>query len=124
MAAGIQDMYIEQGATYSAVLFFQDSLMAPIDLTGSTFRGQIKRTATTVEAVSTFRFTILNQTTDTGKVKIYIPATDTAAIPVKFESTITLSVNKYVYDIVRTLPDLTVQRVLQGIVNVSPEVSK
>lgn len=128
MPAAQYNFYLEQGTTFKAEMIFKDSAGVPIDQTGRTFTGQMRSRYDSSVAVATFTITLANQTTDPGKIFITIPAAQTALIPVdppadncdlsKRPNTV------YQYDIEATNADLTVDRVLQGIVTVSPEVTK
>lgn len=128
MAAAVYNIFIEQGATFKAEMVFKDSDGVPIDQTGRTFTGQIRRRYDATSVLATFTISLANQITDTGKIIITIPAAQTAAIPVE-PSTQSNDPKKrpesiYQYDIEATNVDTTVDRVLQGIATVSPEVTK
>jgi len=124
MAAANLDILIEQGATFSRTLTIEDSNGAPIDLTGWTFVGKIRALQEDSSAIGTFSFTILNQVTNKGQVTWSMSATNTLALP----AVVTKSyqrVNYYsLYDINATHADGSVERILQGTCQISPEVSR
>jgi hypothetical protein len=124
MPAAKLDIYIEQGASFKRKLTFKDSENTPIDLTGNTFEGKVKKNISDSAAVATFTITVLDQITNTGEVMVELTATQTSAIALKSQRTPTRSTEKFCYDIERTLPDLRKERVLEGIAEVSPEVTK
>jgi hypothetical protein len=114
MSAGIYDFIMDQGSTFNLEVLYRDTNDAIIDLTGYTAAMQIRKSYDTP--------VILNLTTENGgititgnlgKIDIQASATQTGAI---------LN-GEYVYDLEITL-GTTVQRVIQGTVNVTPEVTR
>lgn len=124
MAAASLDLTIEQGTTFKRVLTIKDDLDALIDLTGETFRGQIRKTPSSTTIVATFTCTLRNQVTNKGEVEILISAADTALIPLASQSKPLIVAENFVYNIERVKTDSTVSRILEGIAIVSPEVTK
>lgn len=121
MAAGVYDIYIEQGATFSLTTTIKDKNGVPIDLTGSTFAGKIRAypASLTVIAVLVCTPNLANP----GELDIVISAANTALIPAPNTADIPQELTQYFYDINWTKPDTTVSRLLMGAVNVSPEVT-
>lgn len=124
MAAASLDLTLEQGATFTRTLTFRDSLNALVDLTGQTFRGSIRKYATDSDVVASFTFVLANQTTDTGEVTMSLPAATSSAIVLQAQSSATRSTEAFCYDVERVFADLSVERVLQGLINISPEATK
>jgi len=124
VAAASLDLTIEQGTTFKRVLTIKDDLDALIDLTGETFRGQIRKTPSSTTIVATFTCTLRNQVTNKGEVEILISAADTALIPLASQSKPLIVAENFVYNIERVKTDSTVSRILEGIAIVSPEVTK
>lgn len=122
MAAGNLDLHIEQGATFQRQLTLKDSGGTPVDLTGRTFRGKVKDNIQG-DLVATFSFTLLDQITDTGKVLITLTAAETAAIPVPKGKNATRTSEDYIYDVEMVLTGGEVERVIQGKITVSAEVT-
>jgi hypothetical protein len=125
MAAGVHDILVEQGATFSMTLTLKDENKDSIDLSGLTFRGKIKKAFTDTTSQADFNFNVLNQSNAAtkGKVEVSLTAAQTASIsaPTKGASrTLTIMV----YDIESESPTGQVVRWLQGDVSVSPEVTK
>lgn len=82
MAALLNLPTIEKGATYRHKLVWNDTLGAPIDLTGATAKMQVRTTVTspdTLLELSTENSRILI-TALTGTIELVITATDTAAL--------------------------------------------
>jgi hypothetical protein len=126
MAAGNYDILIEQGATFEITLTLKDVNAVPINLTGLTFRGKIRKAFTDVAAVANFTFAVQDQTSPStvGKVIVSLSATTTAALETSAKGTVR-TLTTMVYDIESENP-LTgfVTRWLQGQAMVSPEVTK
>ena len=122
MAAGTLNFTIEQGATFKRLLTFYDADNALMDLTGTSFRGKIAAEAGGA-ILATFTCTVLNQITNPGQVTIELSATDTSAIPTPDQQDGKKVYANYLYDIERVNLDSTVDRVLQGNANISPEVT-
>lgn len=123
MAAAELDIYIEQGSRFFRTYKFSIGGVA-VDLTGFTFRGQIRSTQNSATIIASFVFTILNQGTNPGEVTCSLSDTVTAAIAVPTSTTACRKSAKYIYDMeyVDTLGD--VKRFFQGIAEVSPEVTR
>lgn len=122
MAAGSLDFSIEQGATFRRQLTIKDSDDNPVDLTGRTFRGKIKDKIQGTEAVA-FTFALANQITDPGILVMSLTATQTAAISVPKGSDASRTSKQYIYDVEMVYGSGDVDRVLQGKVTVSAEVT-
>lgn len=123
MSAGTYTMTIEQGSTFNMQLTINDSLGAPIDLTGHVFRGQIRKTISDTAIQASFTFALLNQITDPGKVSITLTPADTSAIAVPAQRTVLRSPVAMSYDIESALGGV-VYRWLEGTANISPEVTR
>jgi hypothetical protein len=118
------EMVIEQGATLERNLTIKDSAGVPIDITGWTFRGQIRKTYSDATVQGEFDYEVKDQITDTGKVRIFIDADDTSDIPVNPAINMNVQPTLYVYDIEAETPTGFVYRVLSGVAKVIPEVTK
>ncbi len=120
-AYGSVDILLKQGETFEIILALIDKSKdppEPLDLTGYTARGQIRKDPSSNIVAGTFTCSILPD----GKVKVYMEASQTAAIPAGKK--VTDSQSHYQYDI--ELEDSTgrVLRILQGKLVVDPEVTK
>lgn len=126
MAAGKHDILIEQGASFYEKLTFKDNASPPvaIDLTGNTFAGKLRKNVGDSEVIATFTCTVLNQTTNRGEVEITLTDLQTAAIPLRPQSSADRVTEDFCYDYERTFTDGHKERVLQGLAKVSPEVTR
>lgn len=118
MAAGVADLYIEQGTTFARTLTLSDGTN-PIDLTGYTARGQIRAGATSATIIASFTFVI---TPLTGTIVMSLTADETSAIATTGDKYSSLT--KYYYDVEIEDAVGTVTRILNGQITVSPEVTK
>lgn len=123
MAAAKLDLYIEQGAKFYRTVTFKVNNVA-VNITGWTFRGQIRTSQTSADIVASFSFAIRDQVLYTGQVEITLSDVVTSAIPVPSTSRYTRKTSKYIYDIEVINTSGVVDRMLEGTVEVSPEVTR
>jgi len=121
MAAGRYDFTIEQGATLTRQVTWQDSVGSPIDLTGYTISGKIKRKTSDVQALVSFTITVTNAAL--GQFTFSLTASQTATLPVKHGLDGQKEILECVYDI-EAVTGSTVYRILEGVCSISPEVTK
>jgi hypothetical protein len=108
--AQIQNIYIDQGTTFSLSLVVNDQSGDLKDLTDYTVAAQMRRSYYTNTAIN---FTAAVSLPEDGEVTISLTAVQTSAI----------KAGRYVYDIEITGDGETL-RVLEGIVVINPEVTK
>jgi uncharacterized membrane protein YfhO len=108
--AQIQNIFIDQGTTFSLSLAVNDQNGDLKDLTGYTVAAQMRRSYYTTTATS---FTATVSLPEDGEVTISLTAVQTSAV----------KAGRYVYDIEITGDGETL-RVLEGIVVINPEVTK
>lgn len=117
MTPGYLDITIYQGATFKRIIRLKDSANVAIDLTGGAARMQIRRVITDATplielAAANGRATIADAAN--GEVSLLIAAEDTSA----------LDFERGVYDLEIEYSDGTVDRVLEGKVRLSKEVTR
>lgn len=108
--AQIQNIYIDQGTTFSLSLVVNDQSGDPKDLSDYTVAAQMRKSYYTNTSIN---FTSEVSLPLDGEVTISLTAVQTSAI----------KAGRYVYDIEITGEDETL-RVLEGIVVINPEVTK
>jgi hypothetical protein len=117
MSAAIQNVTIEQGATYQLLVTWQDPTGAPIDLTGYRIKSQFKIINTGIivitadTAVTTAGVTI-NTPDSTGVIDIQVSASITTTLT-----------GMGVYDLIAEAPSGVIDRLLQGTWSVSNAVT-
>jgi hypothetical protein len=108
--ATIQNLYIDQGTTYSLTITVSDQNGDVKDLTDYTVRGQMRKSYYSSTSTS---FTASATSPTDGEITISLTATQTSA----------LKAGRYVYDIEIESDEETL-RVLEGIVVINPEVTR
>jgi|NOAtaT_6_FD_contig_51_933742_length_677_multi_1_in_0_out_0_1 hypothetical protein len=110
---------INQGSDFSFEMDLKDSVGAVVSLTGSSFQGQVRKTKDSPTVVCSF---VVAVNTTTNKVTFSLANTVTAAIPAGPRPSD--SDSQYVYDIDWIKPGGSKERILEGIVEVSSEVTR
>ena len=116
MTAGIYNATIDQGATWSVTVTYEDSAGAPINLTGYTAAMQIRQQYSSDVADLTL-------TTSNGGISI-TGLTGTVVVNITDEQTGALDEGYYVYDLELTSTGGQVTRLIQGQLTVAPEVTR
>jgi hypothetical protein len=109
--AAISNLYIDAGSTFSAIITVRGSDGNPINLIGFTVASQIRKSYGSLNAYS---FTTSVYDAATGKVRILLPA----------ETSSSIKPGRYLYDIEITSSIGEKLRVLEGIVLITPEITK
>lgn len=111
MPAGYSELFLEQGASFSASLTLDDIGGAAFNLYNYSASSQMRKSYYSSNAAATF--TISTGTPSQGIVTLSLDSANTAnIIP-----------GRYVYDVYISDANTRI-RVLEGIVNVSPQVTK
>ena len=108
--AVVSNLAIDQGTTYSVTIQVADDTGVARDLTNYTGRAQLKRSYYT-NTNTAFAVNISNLT---GEVTLSLTSTQTSA----------LKAGRYVYDLELVSSANVVERVIEGIVTIYPEVTK
>lgn len=116
MTAGTHDIVIEQGATFRLSLVWKDPNGTPYDLTGYTARMQVRKAYGSTSSM-------LSLTSGAGDI-VLGGALGTIVATASATATAALSGLQGVYDIELVSPGGVVDRVLQGTVTISPEVTR
>lgn len=104
------NLFIDQGTDYSTSINLTDDDDNIVSLTGYTAQGQIRKTYSSSTSVS---FTV-SITAATGIVTLQLTAVQTANIVA----------GRYVYDVFVTDSGNTTSRILEGIVTITPRVTR
>jgi hypothetical protein len=104
------NLFIDQGATYATQLFLTDTDGSAVNLTGYTAAAQMRKHYTSSNAVS-FSTTI---TPESGGVILTLTANATA----------NLNAGRYVYDVELTDSLGRISRIVEGVVTISPNVTR
>lgn len=111
--APIQNLVIDQGTTYSLSVTVADANGNALDLTDYSVRAQMRRSYGSTSSIS-FTATKADDPT-TGEITISLTATQTSS----------LKPGRYVYDLeIEDTTTNSVTRVIEGIITVTPEVTR
>lgn len=121
MAAGRYDLTIEQGATFSRQVTWQNEDGSAVNLTGYSIAGKIRKKTSDNQPIISFTCTITNASS--GIFTFSLTATETNSLPVRHGETAEKQLLECVYDIEATVGS-TVYRILEGIAYISPQVTK
>tara|TARA_B100000965_G_C19211792_1_gene591932 strand:- start:267 stop:602 length:336 start_codon:yes stop_codon:yes gene_type:complete len=109
--ASISNLYVDQGSDFTITLSLTDSVDDALNLTGSSFLAQVRKShaSSTVKAT----FTTTNDGNG-GNLTIKLTDVQTAA----------LESGRYVYDVMQTASDGNKTRLIEGQLIVTPSVSR
>tara|TARA_R110002074_G_scaffold55685_1_gene137885 strand:- start:303 stop:692 length:390 start_codon:yes stop_codon:yes gene_type:complete len=128
MSAGAYNFTIEQGTTVVKQFTYKDAAGSPVDLTGYSASMQLRETHTSTDPISSFTGTINSATGSSGLAIIASSGSDTkGTIQLTIAATVTetYTFTSAVYDLeIKRIADSTVSRLLQGVIVLSPEVTK
>lgn len=119
MGAGKYDFIYEQGADLTFLVNYRDSANLPIDITGYTLRGQIRRRFTDSDFIP---LGLSIENASQGSIRVTLD--DNLMEGFIFDGVSFADRTKFVYDIEIVSPGGVVTRLLNGTISVSPEVTK
>ena len=109
--ASISNLYVDQGSDFTITLSLTDSVDDALNLTGSSFLAQVRKS----HASSTIKATFTT-TNDGNGGNLTIKLTDV--------QTAALESGRYVYDVMQTASDGIKTRLIEGQLIVTPSVSR
>lgn len=109
--SGQLDLIVEQGSTFSRLITIKDETNNPVNITSSSFGGQMRKRHLSEDILATFTCTVTDGVN--GKLTINLTDEQTSAIPS----------GEWVYDIEWYNGSVT-GRLLRGTAYVSPEVTR
>ncbi len=112
MPAAKLNMTIEQGTTWSKGLELTSPDGSALDITGHSFRGQMRAAFASADPAATFACGIVEA------------AAGTVSIALDENTTTGIQAGTYVYDIEMVSPDGSVIRLMEGKIQVTPEVTR
>jgi hypothetical protein len=112
MPAGYSELFLEQGSSFNTSITLDDVSGVAFNLVNYSASSQMRKSYYSSNATATF-------TVSTGPV----PELGTLTLSLDSANTANISPGRYVYDVYIT-SDVARIRVLEGIVNVSPQVTK
>ena len=112
MPAGYQEIFLEQGTDFTTTITLNDINAVPFDLTDYTAKSQIKKSYYSSNSVATFTISIVT------------PSRGIITMDLNSAHTTNIAAGRYVYDVLVKDSANTIIKVLEGIVNVLPQVTK
>lgn len=105
------NLTVDQGSSFESTIDITDTENNPVNLTGYTFIGQIRKTYASTTFVS---FTITSVNPTSGSIKLVLSAEQTSEI----------KAGRYLYDVEIISSTNTVTRVIEGQIEVTPRVTR
>ena len=109
--ATISNLVVDQGTTFSSIITVTDQTGTPLNITGYTVKSQFRKSYQSSSAVN---FTASIYDAVAGQVRLQLNPSDTTDI----------QAGRYLYDIELTSPIGDKFRALEGLVIVTPEITK
>ena len=109
--ATISNLVIDQGTTFSSIITLTDQTGFALNLTGYTAKSQFRKSYQSSTATN---FTVSIYDALAGKVRLQLSPTASSAV----------RAGRYIYDIELTSPASAVIRALEGLVIITPEITK
>lgn len=109
--ATISNLYIDQGSDFSSIISLANQDGSPMNLVDYTVKSQFRKSYQSSTAVD-FNATVVDATL--GKIRLQLPAAASSSV----------QAGRYLYDVEVATPSGVKKRVLEGIVVLTPEITK
>ena len=106
------ELTVDQGSTFESTIDLVSDDGAVINVAGYIFTGQLRKSYYSANATANLTLTIVNAAN--GNVKVSISAANTANI----------KAGRYLYDIKMTDTSNTVTRLVEGVITITPQVTR
>jgi hypothetical protein len=107
------ELYIDQGSTFINTLNLTDDITnQPINVSSYVVTGQLRRSYYSANASANLTCTITNS--ETGEITLSLSA----------EQTANLKAGRYLFDVKSINQGNNVTRILEGIINITPQVTR
>lgn len=111
--AAYSELYMDQGATFNNIINISDDITnANINVYGYTVTSQLRRSYYSQNVTANLVCTVTNATT--GEITMSLPANTTATIPA----------GRYLFDVKVKDTNNVTSRVLEGVMTVTPAITK
>lgn len=109
--ATVSNLYVDQGTDFSAIVTLKNQDGTTLNLTGFTVASQFRKS---YQSSSATNFTVTIYNAAQGKIRMQLPAaTSSSLLP-----------GRYLYDVEITSPTNERKRALEGIVVLTPEITR
>lgn len=109
--ATISNLFIDQGSDFSAIVTLNNQDGTPINLTNYTVKSQFRKSYQSSVAVN---FTVSIYNAAQGKIRLQLPASASSEV----------QPGRYLYDVEITSPINERKRALEGVVILTPEITR
>ena len=109
--ATVSNLFVDAGADYSTIITVAATNGQPLNLTGYSVASQMRKS---YSSSTVYNFTTSPYDAAQGKVRLQLNNTQSSAIPA----------GRWLYDVEITSPSGTKTRVIEGIVTVTPEITR
>lgn len=109
--ATVSNLYIDQGSDFNVIVTLKNQDGSPMILTSYTVKSQFRKS---YQSSSATEFTATVYDAANGKVRLQLPAASSSAI----------AAGRYLYDVEITSPLGERKRALEGIVVLTPEITR
>jgi hypothetical protein len=109
--ATISNLFVDAGSDYSNIITVSATNGQALNLTGYTVASQMRKS---YGSSTVFNFTSSVYEAANGKVRLQLPAATSSSIPA----------GRWLYDVEITSPSGTKTRVVEGIVTITPEITR
>lgn len=109
--ATVSNIYLDQGADFSSIISLKNQDGTPLNLAGFTVKSEFRKS---YKSSSSTAFVVTIYNSDLGKIRLQLPAASSSVI----------NAGRYLYDVEVTAPTGERKRALQGIVVISPEITR
>lgn len=106
------ELTVDQGATYESTLDLTNDDGSAINVAGYTFSGQIRKSYYSVNPTANLTITVSSA------------ANGNLVISLNSATTTNIKAGRYLYDVKMTSPSSTVTRIVEGIITITPQVTK
>jgi hypothetical protein len=109
--ATVSNLFVDAGTDYSTIITVAATNGQPLNLTGYSVASQMRKS---YSSSTVYNFTSSLYDAANGKVRLQLSNTQSSAIPA----------GRWLYDVEITSPSGTKTRVVEGIVTVTPEITR
>lgn len=106
------ELTVDQGATFESTLDLTNDDGSAINVAGYVFSGQIRKSYYSVNPTANLTITVSSA------------ANGNLVISLNSATTTNIKAGRYLYDVKMTSPSSTVTRIVEGIITITPQVTK
>lgn len=122
MAIAHTNFDIDQGADFRFNVELLDEKDDPVDVSGGLIIGQVRKKMSSKVIDATF--TVIPIDLQIGRFTLVLGSSVTGNLQCDLSHTAHRTLTQFAYDVEVHMPDGKVTRILQGVLNVSPEVTR